>query len=134
MVASAGAPLTETERKKLSKGVVAIRKEVSRRETERSRRISRDAAVAVPVLRKAAREPLWPHNASIAVRTGKTRRDESRVSLDHWNRESEKVRLTFALMAVGPWTEAPCRIRVWHVVYRGMTNAQNTIKTFCFRS
>lgn len=108
------APLPDAERKKLAKGVIAIRKELSRRETERNRLVKQPPS-SCPHCGKPLRTAL----ARQCFECGKTWHEwnvEGWVVLDHWNHTST-TRLKLALMAVAPFSEVQ-RIRAWHVAPR----------------
>jgi hypothetical protein len=108
------APLTEADRKKLAKGVVALRKELSRRQTERNKRL-RMPPGPCPFCGKLLRSP-FSRQCFECGKDWHEPKDESRVSLDHWNPTSE-TRLKLALFALASWSEAQ-RIRAWHVAPR----------------
>jgi hypothetical protein len=108
---AAMAPLTEAERKKLSKGVVAMRKEISRRRTERLGLLLTPTVVCPfcgKMLRTAAAQQCFECGKD--WHDGK---DDNRAALDFWNREADS-RLQLALMGLAPWTEVQ-RLRTWHV-------------------
>lgn len=108
------APLAEVERKKLSKGVVAIRKELSRRETERNRQARlppQPCPFCGKMLRTAAARQCFECGKD--WHEGKA---EGGMHFDHWNPTSE-TRLKLALFALAPWAEVQ-RIRAWHVAPR----------------
>jgi len=126
------APLTEAERKKLAKEVVALRKEISRREAEKTRlemeRFRRPPTPPSPcpfcgkMLRTAASQQCFE--------CGKNWHEPKAESPSvRWTCDSA-VRLNLALMAVGPWTETQ-RIRVWNVT-QSLNRRQDDLE-FLFR-
>lgn len=108
------APLSEAERKKLAKGVVALRKELSRQQKEEER-LAWQPPVPCPFCGKM----LLSGRAKQCFQCGKNWRESKVDSKGKWDRTSE-ARLKLAVLAVAPWTEGQ-RFRTWHVA--GFNNA-----------
>lgn len=112
------APLTEAQRKKLSKHGVELRKEVARSEAERakSRIFALREPPTAPIPCPFCGKMLRTATAQQCFECGKDWHDVNQVRevpTSPWYTQADS-RLKLALMAVGPWGEAQ-RIRVWSV-------------------